>query len=264
MSMLTMCRREFKQLFDSTCGSVRGPGLGRGAGRAASGLLVVVLAGLLPGCAARGPADDPISRNLTWFDYVGGGDIERSCLPASRTRHRWVYNAQWGEQVRSYDLVASATGEGAILDIRVFAGPPLADLNLGRGLASLSGRTERQRLSQAEYRDLLRALDAAPAATARPGDFLRSDGFYWVAASCVDGRFVFRAWDGEAAGFAELPFGPALAAFDRTGVPLRPWRRLALGPFRGDGADGKGSYDTPAQAFRLQLGANGLRTGPGS
>ena len=42
----------------------------------ASALFIVLL---LAGCAASGPAGNPIARNLTWFSYVGGDYIRAAC-----------------------------------------------------------------------------------------------------------------------------------------------------------------------------------------
>jgi len=245
--MLTNRSRLLKQHYDST-------GRFSGLRRFATAFLGLLAAA----CSAAGPSDNPVGRTFAWFDYVAANDVRRACAADPRDRLRLVYNAEWGEQVRSYDAVASATGEGAVLDIHVFAGPLLGDLNFAAGLGSVSGAKERVRLSQAQWRELGETVAAAAMPPARPGAFLRSDGFYWVLAECRDGRFRFRAWDGQAAGFAALPFAAALAPLDPTGVPFRPWRRLALGPFSASEPGGQ-----PRQAFQLQVGENGLRVGPG-
>src|SRR3546814_9415582 len=50
-------------------------------------------AGLLAGCAAVGPTNDPFLRGLTWERYIGGDDLARACAVGQPERFRLVYNA---------------------------------------------------------------------------------------------------------------------------------------------------------------------------
>src|SRR5262245_39277258 len=81
-----------------------------------------LLPATLLGCQYTGGVENPVARKFTWFSYVGGDDIRRSCTPSSQPQYRLVYNAHWQEQVRAYDLRRSATGEGAMLWSHVFGG----------------------------------------------------------------------------------------------------------------------------------------------
>ena len=218
---------------------------------------------LLAACSAAGPPAGPVERNLVWFDYVGAGDIARRCAEDPRRRLRFVYNAVWGEQVRSYDAVESATGEGAVLTVHVFGGGGLADLELAAGLASLGGTGERRHIDDAAFDSLLRAATGALPAAAPNGAFLRSDDHYWTTAACLGGRFRFLAWRSQDAAPADLPFVADLMRLDRTGVPLARPSGRALGPFPPPTqGDRNASGGSPRQAFRLQVGDNGLRSSP--
>ncbi|MDA0240525.1 MAG: hypothetical protein O3A84_10935, partial [Proteobacteria bacterium] len=74
---------------------------------------LLILGGLLSACTYQGATvegfgtDHPITRKFSWFSYVGGEDIRTACVTGAPDRYRFVYNAVYNEQVRSYDLVAS-------------------------------------------------------------------------------------------------------------------------------------------------------------
>ena len=59
---------------------------------------------VLGGCEYAGPAGDPVSRNISWFDYVGGESLKAACGPGASTQLRFVYNGIYDQQIRSYDL----------------------------------------------------------------------------------------------------------------------------------------------------------------
>ena len=92
--------------------------------RAAVTVLVLALAA----CAYRPGADNPVARSLTWFSYAGAGDIRAECRPGGADRLRLIYNGDYDEQVRSYDVTAVAAG-GGMVEVRV-RGPQ--DLYPGR------------------------------------------------------------------------------------------------------------------------------------
>ncbi|MGZ0245473.1 MAG: hypothetical protein ACKVH1_05760, partial [Alphaproteobacteria bacterium] len=69
----------------------------------------------LGACEYTGPAGDPVSRNLSWFDYVGAEGLRDSCAPGASTRLRFVYNGIYDKQVRSFDLFALPGGRGATM-----------------------------------------------------------------------------------------------------------------------------------------------------
>ena len=75
---------------------------------------VTVLVLALAACAYRPGADNPVARSLTWFSYAGAGDIRAECRPGAADRLRLIYNGDYDEQVRSYDVTAVAAGGGMV------------------------------------------------------------------------------------------------------------------------------------------------------
>src|SRR5713226_5686745 len=64
--------------------------------------------------------DQPLTRSLNWFTFVGADDIREACRPGGRNRIRLVYNALWEEQVRIYELFLQPDGTAG-LSTRVLA-----------------------------------------------------------------------------------------------------------------------------------------------
>ena len=83
-------------------------------------LAMLVLAG---GCSYQlGGIGNPITRKFQYFSYLDGEDIRRDCVAGAPARYRLVYNANYNEQVRAYDLRRNAPGSGASLTTQVFGG----------------------------------------------------------------------------------------------------------------------------------------------
>ena len=221
-------------------------------------ILIGVLAGLLAGaCTYRqGTIDDPFARNFQYFSYVAGDDIRRDCRPGAVPQYRFVYNAIWDEQVRTYDLRRSATGEGAVLWSEIFEGGGLLSaLNTANLLRRTRDGSGRVLLSDAEYRELVRSVEASGFDGPAPqGLALPSWAFYWVVAACVDGRFHLNAWRYPSERFAEIQFAQALFRYDPSGIPVNPPRQTnetvrAAPP---------GAEREPRWDFVLRVGENDL------
>jgi hypothetical protein len=110
------------------------------------------------------------------------------------------------------------------------------------------------------------AMSALQAALADSGVFssgpaglrMASEQFYWTSAACRDGQFHFNAWLYPSDRFAQLRFPAVLLDHDQTGVAPNPPRQvvpLEAGRVRTRDGD-------PTIRFLLQVGANGLVTGP--
>ncbi len=201
--------------------------------------------------------DDPVARSFTWFSYLAGDDIRAACASGAPERYRFVYNAVWGEQVRTYDVAAGPSG--ATQTSRVFGSANLVSFDPLDPQGPWRGRRSEAALDAAGVARIARLLPGEDAA--KPGAWLRSDDYYWAASACRNGRFIFQAWDSDAPDFTGLPFLPALLPADRTGVPPRPWKRLALGPFDASAALERRTPDGTLQLFRLQVGRDGLNVG---
>ena len=227
------------------------------------------MTGLLAGCAAVGPTDNPVLRSLTWERYIGGDDLARACVPDQPPRYRLVYNAVATEQQRTYDITGLSEG-GALVETRVIGQPVINDprnpITLQNPFAPWTGKKAVQRIDATELAKLVAALDASGFEGPAPdGLFLRADSFFWTASACRNGQFHFYAWSAEAPGFnpvAERLLG-AVAAVDDSGIPPIHPHTVALPPY--------GSYfanprpDQPDYTpLRFQVGKNGLRYSQGT
>lgn len=214
-------------------------GLGDGRGEAHDAGMVGFFArswvwvwvAVLGACASAGPTDNPVMRKLGWFSYVNGDDLRAACLPGGES-YRLVYNGSYLEQVRTYDL--RMTGGGWVLSQRVI-GPP----DLARGftfpdvLAPWRGVAHDVALAPDRVRRLIDAVDASGAFAAPPkGLELPSDGFFWTAAACRNGRFTFNAWVFPSTRYTAITFGDVLRSLDVTGVPFNPPRQIAYQSMR--------------------------------
>ena len=185
------------------------------------------LAALLIGCAPRdGALGDPLQRNFQWFNYVGGEDIRAGCGAGSAPRYRFVYNAIWEEQVRTYDLERQPVGQGALLKIHVIRGAPRLLQSLVFDTPNVAGTVAAQaRLTEAEYLGIARSIEAAGFGRAPvDGTRLQSYDFYWLVNACAAGAWHLNAWRRQDPGFDQLRFDAQLFAQDHTGVAINPPR----------------------------------------
>ena len=82
------------------------PRIPRGAAlRAAASLGLILGLAVLAGCAYRGGIDQPVTLKATWFSYLNGDDIRSACVPGAPPKYRLVYNGNYDEQLRAYELV---------------------------------------------------------------------------------------------------------------------------------------------------------------
>lgn len=213
---------------------------------------ILAAAALLAACSYQaGDLENPLTRRLAWFSYLGGEDLRSSCRPGQPARFRLVYNGVYGEQVRAYDLRESATGSGAILFVRIFAGGEVLTIGYPDPFAPGRGVAADSRLTAEEYGELVRALaDNGAFAPPPVGLDLRSDSFYWVASACVDGSFRFHAWRYGSEPFAKLTLEQALLRFERSGIPFNHPRPGTSGLPR---PGGEPTYD-----FTVRVGRTGL------
>ena len=81
-------------------------------------------------------------------------------------------------------------------------------------------------LREEEYARLLRDLDESGAYRSPDETLtLAARNYYWVAASCHEGKFHLTAWLYPSPAFEQLTFPTWLTALDRTGIPFNPPRR---------------------------------------
>jgi hypothetical protein len=192
------------------------------AGRLGAFFLVLgALAGLLAGCTYSGDIDDPLVRRVQWFSYVQGEDIVAACSEGAPDRLRLVYNADFLEQVRTYEVTGDGAG-GAIVVVRAAAGgASLSNIRLNDLQSAWGWHKSEARLDPTGYRALLRALETDGFFDHREGDLrLNSRDFYWLATGCIDGRPETGAWLNGPGDITALGFAEMLWALDEADLPI--------------------------------------------
>lgn len=212
----------------------------------------------LTGCQYGGPAGDPVSRNLTWMDYVAGGSLQRACGPGASTRLRFVYNGIYDQQIRSYDVRELSSGRGAAMSAWARGDGDLTQgIELPNLLSPWQGKRVESVLPAQVMSDLRGALTKDRFETFKPAGLrLPSNEFYWVVTGCIDGRFHANAWMYPSDRFKNLAFPAILRENDRTGIPLRKAR--PLNQREDDPTRHEGDRSPSDSVFFIQLGANGI------
>ena len=226
-------------------------------GRARWQSAVVLLCGLLVGCATEGATGNPLTQRFVWFRYLNGDDIRQNCYPGSPWRYRLVYNGRYQEQLRRYEVIADGAG-GAYLDSRAQGRASLTRVTLNDVMAPWRWQQAETRVSSEEVTELEAALE-------RSGFFgppdvglrLPSAGFYWLAVGCREGRMHFNAWLHPSARFAALEFPDFLFARDGTGVAVNQPRRIDAAELAFQGT--RPAATGRQRNFWLTVGEGGLR-----
>lgn len=186
-----------------------------------AGVAAILCGSLVASCAYQpGDEGNPFTRKFTWFSFIAGDDVRAACRPGAPDRFRLIYNGNWTEQVRIYEV---RDGSAPVLEQRIIGAGSVTGLSFSDPLAPWRGVTASAPIPPDEYAGFLRSL-VQSRAYASPEDTLtlRSDGFYWTVASCHDGVFHLAAWLYPSDAFSHATFPAWLVAFDRTGVAINP------------------------------------------
>jgi hypothetical protein len=223
---------------------------------------------LLGGCAYhQGQSYDinnPVVRKTGWFSYLDGNDIREACAAGGSERYRLVYNGQYDQQLRSYEIYVGQDG-GGVLNARALNNDETTfSITLSDPFAPWTWRESQAKLSPAEvaqFRDLL--TGSGYGSGAPQGLRLQSRDFYWVATGCQAGVFHFYAWNNRPqsmapAGFDPIKFQDFLLKHDQTGLSFRPphvTTPVERNQFSGSGG---GSAGAPNPNFTLTVKGEGL------
>ena len=218
---------------------------------------------VLAGCTYSGGIDNPLVRRFTWFSYVAGDDLRNKCAPGAPRQYRLVYNANWDEQVRAYDLRQSFTGDGSgMLFTQVFGGYGwnVSNFSLTDPFASSGGASGQVQLPPDTFQAIVRAIDESGFAEPAPkGLRLDSWDFYWVVSGCVDGQFHFNAWLYPSPRFDAIRFDRWLFGIDSSGVPPNPVRKVDRAEeYYKTEPTRQRTYGGTPYTFQLIVGDNGL------
>ncbi|MBM3547476.1 MAG: hypothetical protein FJX54_11010 [Alphaproteobacteria bacterium] len=216
--------------------------------------LTALLAVAAP-AAAQGIASDPISRTFRWPDMMAGNDIKRACGPGAPERWRFVYNAIYSEQVRSYDIA-----DGTV-ETRVFNRLGIGYMTTFSVAEFITGALSTAPISAEDLRRLTSVWEADLPRAVKPVGHLRADRFFWTTAGCRDGRFTFAAFNYPPDASTPFNFPLELARFDRSGRPGNPPRPMPdVGPLTGFIPSRHNRADDSTQ-FLLKVTENGLQFG---
>ncbi len=231
-----------------------------------SGLAAVVTA-TVAACAPSTDYDNPIYRELTWFDYLNANEIRSGCAPGAADRYRLIYNGVYIQQVRTYDVTMGPQDDSThSLKTRVVvprgqkpsssedpAGGMVEDplALLGRGPGVVRAKT----LDDIDMAALNQALNDSGFFGPPPtGTYLKAKDFYWIGAACVDGQFFFNPYKWPSDRFESATFPALLMSWDSTGIGINRPRNLSDFDVYGDESDGADK----STSFTVTVGENGL------
>lgn len=227
------------------------------------GLFLVGLSLILSACAYQPSGgmgiDNPVERKFTWFSYLDAADIRNSCAAGGPDQLRIVYNAQFYDQVRAYDLLG---GDSPTMTARARgASGNLLNLQFD-SFESMFGpwnfRQSQHALSAAEWAELNNLLrQSGYASTNQEGLRLHSQEFYWLVAGCEKGQFHFNAWAANARDtkLESIRFLDFLLRRDATGVGYRPPHAVTYREKRGDSGGNDRNF---TGAFNITVHADGI------
>lgn len=177
--------------------------------------------GMSPGQAQT---DNPVASSLKWFSYAGAEDFRDTCRPGGPDRLRLIYNAQYREHVRTYDINMITGTDDAMMEARARG---TANLSIGLSLSDPFGpwrfKSSLRRLSAAEMTELKGLLRKSGFFTPASRRIrLNSNNFYWLATGCIDGKFHANGWQYPSSRFSGIQFPAFLFARDGTGLEVPP------------------------------------------
>jgi hypothetical protein len=219
---------------------------------------------LLTGCAYQSTAqlgsgttiDNPIERKFTWFSYLDAADIRNSCAAGGPDQYRIVYNGQYYEHLRTYEiskthLTARARGQNG--DLMQMGFSSFEEL-----LGPWQFRRSDSDLAPAEWSKLRESLHQAGfAGGSQAGLRLHSQDFYWLAAGCEGGKFFVNAWADKprALPLTHTAFLDFLLKHDQTGIAYLKPRAVT---YMDKNDQGKGHDKDYSGSFVITLRADGI------
>jgi hypothetical protein len=217
----------------------------------------------LGACAYTGPAADPVTRGLSWFDYIGAENLREACAPGASTRLRFVYNGDYDTQIRTFDLFALPGGRGASMSAWVRGKIDLTQAVRAQDiLAPWDGKRVDSVLDHQAMTTLLRALGSDDLQGFKPvGVRLPSNEYYWIVTGCLDGRFHANAWLYPSDRFRALRFPAVLMEHDGTGIALA--KAIPVGRRYDEPTKTMGGSDRGDDVFEIEIGANRIAVARG-
>ncbi|MDG4721280.1 MULTISPECIES: hypothetical protein [Thalassospira] len=166
------------------------------------GIGVVTLAAVgLAGCAFTQNSDisNPVVRKSAWFSYLNADDLRTACSAGdAEGRIRVIYNADYYDEVRVFELDPKSGNQQFDLTTRVFGPAQVKEINveISAPLGAFGGQAATDVIGYDDYIAVTDALqkDGFGTQTGRDGIRLYSDDYYWVALGCSSGYVTLGTW----------------------------------------------------------------------
>ena len=197
-------------------------------GRKKSLVLLFCAALVLGACEYVERPDNVVERRFTWFSYLAGEDLKESCRSHAPPRYRFVYNAIFSEQVRTYEINGFPDGGGGMIDVEILSSEVSPDFLLHFPNWPWSGKRAVAQLNDVELKMLHTSLEASGFFDSPSlGKVLDSHSFYWLVSACEGNRFHLNAWVHPSPEFDNIRFVKVLQRLDGTKTDLPGARHLA-------------------------------------
>ena len=212
---------------------------------------------ILASCSYEGGSEQPVIRKFTWFSYIAAEDMRKKCKYTSSSQYRFVYNGNYNEQVRTYDISHTEKDRYKI-KINVTEEADISSIVLNRNEPDLfkpwRPKSSATDVSGKEIDILKRTLknidffDSPP-----PSINLESMNFYWVVSTCIEQKFSQNAYVWPEESFKNARFPKILSIWDYTDIPINIPRKTS-------NFNIYGSTETKdlKNQFNLKFGSDGL------
>ena len=172
----------------------------RRAGLNSLAVLSVAAIGLA-GCAYTQNSDisNPLVRKSAWFSYLNADDLRTACSAGdAEGRIRIIYNADYYDEVRVFELDPHAGNQRFDLTTRVFGPAQVKEINveINAPLGAFGGEHATDVIGRDDYIAITDALQQDGFGTQKDRDGIRlySDDYYWVALGCSSGYVTLATW----------------------------------------------------------------------
>ncbi|CCQ74284.1 hypothetical protein [Magnetospira sp. QH-2] len=194
-----------------------------------------------------------MSRKFNWFGYLNGDDLREACAAGGPEVYRFVYNGDYANQVRTYDLAVQPDGGGK-LSIHVFGPAEVARISVEKGLDLIAPWKGQSALVNLRPEDITRLRAAWDPSSAPEGLEMSSERFYWIVGACRNGTYRFNAYLWPSKRFDSMTFDDLLFGWDFTDVKVsEPHPAVSEATERMQGVDIE-------SRFNIRIGRNGLWT----
>jgi hypothetical protein len=213
---------------------------------------------LVASCKTTGPAGDRFSFRYQWLSYLAGDDIRELCSLGSQDRLRLIYNADFNNETRTFDFVASPDGSSTLTSKR-WVGTSTILITDGSLNTAIDPQSAQSRVSGDEMGGLVNLLDQSAFYEPAPTMALRSDDYFWSGVACLNGQFHVQAYPRDRLGM--VGFAGYLQKLDPLGYELPPvqLRDLpALNSLRGNSGTNPGHNDSSALYYAAEVRNNAI------